>query len=160
MFALYSSNGCQLQLFFAFFVNKKESLQFRKCVILSLFCVLSDLFCWTSEIIWQTYWSRGEKIQLLYLVFLIFDEGICGTLPFTKWRSFLRCAFRIPQFFFNKSAFLKSQDLRTCVLKNVCLDNVGLNSYIFTFWAKKTHYLVKNVGLNLLIIGRIELVNF
>jgi hypothetical protein len=58
-------------------------------------------------------------------------------------------------FFFNKSAFLKSHHLRisfkTCVLTNVCLDNVGPNSYIFTFCTQKARYLDENVGPNPLI---------
>ncbi len=40
-------------------------------------------------------------------VFLTFGEGICDKSPFTKCGSFLECALRKPQFFLNKSAYLK-----------------------------------------------------
>ena len=52
-------------------------------------------------------------------------------------------------FFFNKSAYLKSQHLgfgfKTCVLK-IRLDNVGPNGSIFTFCATNACYLAENVG--------------
>jgi hypothetical protein len=47
-------------------------------------------------------------------------------------------------FFFNKSAFLKSQHLRInfkmCVLKNVCLDNVG-QTVTFSRFELKRHVI-------------------
>jgi hypothetical protein len=36
-------------------------------------------------------------------VFLTFGEGIDGKSPFTKCGSFLKCAFRKPQFFLIKT---------------------------------------------------------
>jgi hypothetical protein len=60
----------------------------------------------------------------------------------------------VPQtsIFFNKSAYLKSQHLgfgfKTCVFKNIRLDNVGPNGSIFTFCAKNARYLAENVGPN------------
>jgi hypothetical protein len=69
-----------------------------------------------------------------------------------KMRKFSQMCVPQTSIFFNKSAFLKSHHLRisfkTCVLTNVCLDNVGPNSYIFTFCTQKARYLDENVGPN------------
>ena len=95
--------------FLLFLLIKKKACSFWKCVILSLFCVLLIFFaglvkssgkCIEAEAKW-----REDKFSFYTWVFLIFGEGICGKSPFTKCGSFLKCAFRKPQFFLIKAPF-------------------------------------------------------
>ena len=65
MFALYSSNGCQLHLFFAFFVNKKESLQFLKI------CYFILVLCSTDFTGIQKSVTMTDKLELTQMVFTI-----------------------------------------------------------------------------------------
>ncbi len=46
---------------------------------------------------------REDKFSFYTWVFLTFGEGICDKSPFTKCGSFLKCAFRKPQFFLIKA---------------------------------------------------------
>ena len=142
--------------FLLFLLIKKKACNFWKCVILSLFCVLLIFYAGLvkssgKRIEAEVKW-REDKPTLLYLGIFNLWRGYLCTSPFTKFESFLKCAFRKSQFFFNKSAFLKSQYLhisfKTCVLKNLSLDNVGPNSAVFTFWAEDARYWVENVGPN------------
>ena len=108
----------------------------------------------------RIYAHREDKFSFYTWVFLTFGEGICGKSPFTKCGSSSQmCVPQTSKFFFNylfiyflfyKSIYLKTQHLgfsfKTCILKNVCLDNVGPNNSLFTFWAKNACYVVDMWG--------------
>ena len=112
--------------------------------------------------LWQTYYCTQRRqireIQLYTWVLLPFGEGICGKSPFTKCGSSSQICVPQPQFlffYFYKSDYLKTQHLgfsfKSCVLKNVCLDNVGPNTSLSTFLAQNARCLVDNAGLNPLL---------
>ena len=142
--------------FLLFLLIKKKVCSFWKSVILSLFCVLLIFYAGLVK-------SSGKRIEAE--VKWREDKPTLWYITLYKMRKFSQIC--IPQIiiFFNKSAFLKSQHLRisfkTCVLKNLNLNNVGSNSASFTFWAEDAHYWVENVGPNPLLVSMLnQQINF